>query len=108
MDASLQLISSVLQTTRSMNADGRVIVDAQDDDTVFGLLSSALNERIPSSLLVDLDAFVAQLQKLPPGLRAMAATHQLDVSMSLDDLGWHFANWHDHGLAEETTLGLRE
>ena len=38
----------------------------------------------------------------------MAATYQLDVSMALDDLGWHFANWHHHGYSLETGRGLRE
>lgn len=38
----------------------------------------------------------------------MAATYQLDVSLTLDDLGWHFANWHHRGYCEETTWALRE
>ena len=39
----------------------------------------------------------------------MAATYDLDVSMALDDLAWHFIN-HDGSMefAEETVLGLRE
>ncbi len=38
----------------------------------------------------------------------MAAIHSLDVSMALDDLGWHFFNERHRGLCEETRLGLRE
>ncbi len=38
----------------------------------------------------------------------MAATHCLDVSMTLDDLGWHFGNHRDLKLYEETRNGLRE
>lgn len=38
----------------------------------------------------------------------MAATHKLSVSLTLDDLGWHFANWHSKELYEETEDGLRE
>jgi len=38
----------------------------------------------------------------------MAATYELDVSLTLDDLGWHFGNWHDIALAEETNRGLEE
>jgi hypothetical protein len=38
----------------------------------------------------------------------MAATYELDVSLALDDLGWHFGNWHHLGLSEETLAGLRE
>jgi len=38
----------------------------------------------------------------------MAATHGLDVSMCLDDLGWHFGNWPSLDVAEETRAGLGE
>jgi hypothetical protein len=38
----------------------------------------------------------------------MAATYELDVSLCMDDLGWHFGNWHDQELAEETAAGLEE
>jgi hypothetical protein len=38
----------------------------------------------------------------------MAATHELDVSIALDDIGFHFGNWHDHELAKETASGLTE
>jgi hypothetical protein len=37
----------------------------------------------------------------------MAAIHQLDVSLALDDLGWHFGNWHHHAYALETASGVR-
>ncbi len=36
----------------------------------------------------------------------MAATHRLDVSMAMDDLGWHFYNFHSRELADETLRGL--
>ena len=45
---------------------------------------------------------------MPVGLRAMAATFELDVSMALDDLGWHFGNWAHRGYCDETLRGLRE
>ncbi len=38
----------------------------------------------------------------------MAATYDLDVSLTLDCLGWHFGNWHDPEFAEETEAGLKE
>ena len=52
--------------------------------------------------------FILGLRTLPRGFRAMAATYELDVSLTLDDLGWHFGNWHDLGLAAETLNGLKE
>jgi len=75
------------------------------DDEVFDLLSAELNTRLPVRDSAD---FLAELRKLPRGLRAMAATYELDVSLALDDLGWHFGNWHDGELATETLEGLRE
>jgi hypothetical protein len=91
-----------------MGTDSLLILDALTDEEVLAVLSNALMERVPPSLLEDLDAFVATLVTVPPGLRAMAATHQLDVSLTLDDLGWHFANWHHHGYARATLEGLKE
>ncbi len=38
----------------------------------------------------------------------MAATFELDVSLALDDLAWHFVNHHDMDLYEETRQSLRE
>ena len=38
----------------------------------------------------------------------MASTFELDVSMALDDLAWHFVNHHDLDYYEETLQGLRE
>jgi hypothetical protein len=86
------------------------IRSAPSDEALMDSLLAELNSRIPAELLsqVDCDEFVAHLNGLPPGLRAMAATHQLDVSMVFDDLGWHFANWHHKPYCEETSRGLRE
>jgi hypothetical protein len=53
-------------------------------------------------------AFAEEIRHLPPGLRAMAATHHLDVSLTLDDIGWHFLNFGHPSHVEETELGLRE
>ncbi len=81
-------------------------IDASSDDELFVLLKNALEQQItahPAS-----PEFITQIRGLPVGLRAMAATHQLDVSLTLDDLGWHFGNWHSLELAEETALGFDE
>ncbi len=52
--------------------------------------------------------FAQQIRTLPKGLRAMAATHHLDVSLTLDDIGWHFLNFGEAGHVKETKIGLRE
>jgi hypothetical protein len=53
-------------------------------------------------------AYAAAIATLPTGLRAMAATHHLDVSLTMDDIGWHFLNFGEPGLVRETVTGLRE
>jgi hypothetical protein len=52
--------------------------------------------------------FAREIQELPAGLRAMAATHHLDVSLTVDDIGWHFLNFGHPSHVEETEQGLRE
>jgi hypothetical protein len=88
-----------------MNSLSMHAISTGSDDEVLDLLSAALISRLPSR---DSPEFLPELRKLPRGLRAMAATYELDVSLALDDLGWHFGNWHDGELAAETMEGLRE
>lgn len=53
-------------------------------------------------------SFAANIARLPSGLRAMAATHWLDVSLTLDSITWHFGNFGEPGLVSHTEAGLRE
>lgn len=53
-------------------------------------------------------SFSANIARLPPGLRAMAATHWLDISLTLDSITWHFGNFGEPGLVAQTEAGLRE
>jgi hypothetical protein len=79
-------------------------LQALSDDEVFDFLVEVLEARVP--LGPGQPGFLPAARQLPAGLRAMAATHHLDVSLALDDLGWHFGNWHDEELALETAQGL--
>ena len=79
--------------------------DTRTDDEVFAALAASLETRLADAPKGEYEPFLPAIRALPPGLRAMAATHELDVSMTLDDLGWHFANWHNLELAEETSRG---
>jgi hypothetical protein len=81
-------------------------ITSGSDDDVFSLLGRELENRITSTR--GSPEFIAEIKELPQGLRAMAATYELDVSLALDDLGWHFGNWHSIELAEETATGLEE
>jgi hypothetical protein len=53
-------------------------------------------------------SFAANIDRLPPGLKAMAATHWLDISLTLDSITWHFGNFGEPGLVAQTEAGLRE
>jgi len=81
---------------------------AKDDealkDEIFALLSVHANPN-PYS---DDGAFARAIGKLPRGLRAMAATHFLDLSLTLDSLTWHFGNFGEPGLVDHTEAGLHE
>ena len=53
-------------------------------------------------------SYASAIHQLPVGLRSMAATHHLDVSLTLDDIGWHFLNFGEPNFVRETESGLRE
>lgn len=80
----------------------------EDDETLFNLLSAELQRLLPKELLKDADLTYQKVTTLPRGLRAMAGMHFFDVSMTLDDLAWHFGNQNDEHALEETLNGLRE
>ncbi|MDO8980014.1 MAG: hypothetical protein Q7V17_12365 [Afipia sp.] len=84
------------------------IRECTTDDELFKLLSAELKRLLPYEEGFDLNEFLEETRTIPIGLRAMAAIYQLDVSLTLDDLGWHFANWHHHGYCEETAWALKE
>lgn len=91
-----------------MSLTSAEIAAAKSDDVLFKLLSDEIERQVPATLLSDIPKFLRQLRTTSPGVRAMAATHQLSVSMALDSLEWHFGNWHSKRLAIETESGLRE
>ncbi|MEY4918314.1 MAG: hypothetical protein RL616_2227 [Verrucomicrobiota bacterium] len=82
------------------------IVASKSDKELLGLMSAELEQHLGRQ--ISNDALVKAIQTLPTGLRAMAATHRLDVSMAINDLGWHFHNHPHRELCAETSRGLRE
>ena len=91
----------------SLNISPSPILAMSDDELleqIFALLSS----RVHANAYGDESEFASSIDSLPVGLRAMAATHWLDVSLTLDSLGWHFLNFGEPGFVKETELGLRE
>jgi len=84
------------------------IAECADDGDLFKLLSAELQHHLPDGEGEDLDVFLTKIRAMPVGLRAMAASYQLDVSICLDDLGWHFVNWPHGPYCEETFWALQE
>jgi hypothetical protein len=87
--------------------EARISACAGHED-LFELLSEELQRRLPNGQDRDLSLFLKRIRLLPVGLRAMAATYEFDVSLTLDDLGWHFCNWCHRAYCAETLWALRE
>ena len=77
---------------------------ANHDEQLFtlSLLCTALGELFPPELQSDQERFLSALTSAPRGLRAMACIYDLDVSMTLDDLAWHFGNHNDERFLNTT------
>jgi hypothetical protein len=84
------------------------ILECAGHDDLLELLFSDLRVRMPPGQPFHMGRFLEKIRTIPIGLRSMAATFELDVSMTLDDLGWHFGNWTHRGYCDETLNGLRE
>jgi hypothetical protein len=80
----------------------------KDDAALKNDLERLLTARVVGNPYAADSSFAANIASLPPGLRAMAATHWLDISLTLDSLTWHFGNFGEPHLVAETEAGLRE
>jgi hypothetical protein len=80
----------------------------KDDAGLQEELFKLLTVRAVGDPYADDGVFAANIASLPAGLRAMAATHWLDLSLTLDSITWHFGNFGEPKLAAETEAGLRE
>jgi hypothetical protein len=88
-------------------ADDQVL--SKPDEELLEALFSLLQVRSQGASAYSEDgSYAALIRTLPVGLRAMAATHWLDLSLTLEDLGSHFLNFGEEGLVKETILGFRE
>ena len=80
----------------------------KDDAGLMEELFQLLTARAVGNQYAADGRFAATIAVLPPGLRAMAATHCLDISLTIDSMTWHFGNFGEPGLVAETETGLRE
>ena len=81
---------------------------AKNEEALIELLATELQLLLPLEIQQDRELFHQILTSLPRGLRAMAGTHEFDVSMSQEDLAMHIACQHDERDLRETVNGLRE
>ena len=79
-----------------------------EDEKLLQRIFDELKSRITADPYGKDGEYARQLSGLPRGLKAMAATHWLDVSLTMDDIGWHFLNFGEPGHVAETESGLRE
>lgn len=75
------------------------------DDNLSRPIERTLKDAVTGSPYARDGVYAQSLQKLPAGLRALASTYYLDVSLALDSIDWHFLNFSGH--AKETLEGLR-
>jgi hypothetical protein len=80
----------------------------KDDEGLKKDLEQLLTARASGDPYGNDVSFARNIALLPPGLKAMAATHWLDISLTLDSMTWHFGNFGEPGLVAETEAGLRE
>jgi len=81
---------------------------AKNNDDLLNELMDSLKNRVLGDPYSSDGSYATELSSLPRGLRAMAATHWLDVSLSLDSLTWHFGNFGEPGLVTQTEEALLE
>jgi hypothetical protein len=84
------------------------ILECTSHDDLLELLFADLRTRLPPDEPFHMERFLEKTRTIPVGLRAMALIFELDVSMALDDLGWHFGNWRHRAYCDQTLWGLRE
>lgn len=81
---------------------------AKSNEDLLTELLDLLKSRVQGDPYSSDGAFANELSSLPRGLRAMAATHWMDVSLALDSLTWHFGNFGEPGLVTQTNEALLE
>jgi hypothetical protein len=83
----------------------RIRRDLSDQDLLNLLCEEALR-LLPSD--VSSDQHYDSLPSIPTGLRCLSGIWDLDVSMNMDDIAWHFTNHNEERHIQETIWSLRE
>lgn len=89
-----------------MSLTSEQIIACKSDSELFELLSSSMSAIMDGVDTDNLDEYVKRLKSLPKVYWAFGSIYDLDVSIALDDLGWHFRNRYSKALANETLNAL--
>jgi hypothetical protein len=81
---------------------------AKDDADLLNDLFTLLSDRVQENAYAGDGKFAAEIKSLPVGLRAMAATHWIDISLTLDSVCWHYRNFGEPSFVALSEAGLRE
>lgn len=81
---------------------------APNDEALIDLLNGEIHRLIPTESFADDEKYFDAVDVLPPGLRAMQGVYSLEVSMSFDDLAWHFLNHPSERSSQLIYNGLLE
>jgi hypothetical protein len=84
------------------------IHNCTSDDELFEYISSEMSELMGDTGVDDIEMYLKKIRSLPKLYWAFGAIYALDVSLALDDLGWHFGNHYSLALAHETVRALQE
>ncbi len=79
------------------------IQNCEDDELLYKRLAEELTELAGDSDPEEVDEWLPETRSFPRSLWALASIYELDVSIHLDDLGWHFAS-HYHWESQQETL----
>lgn len=84
------------------------VFDNPHDNELLDKLLGILTDKVKANPYSAEPDLANEIQSLPVGLRAMAATHWLDLSLTIDSMTWHFGNFGEPGLVAATYNGLIE
>lgn len=80
---------------------------AKSDGDLIDLLFSETARLIPEDVDADNARLEAAVDNLPLGLQILQGIHDLDTSMSFDDLAWHFTNYSSDTEIQRTLKALQ-
>ncbi len=83
------------------------ISDCEDEGVLYERLAEEFSELTRDLNPADAEEWLSGTRLLPRSLWALASIYELDVSIHMDDLGWHFAHHYHWDTQQETLKALK-